>query len=87
MFCSDIYINLNLKGLEDIWKLHIWGGSFSIHLKIDCYPGADFVGVHGHEKVNDPACVKSRTGFVITEDNCHVLLQSKLQSEPVLSAM
>lgn len=56
-------------------------------LKIDDYPDADFAGMYGHEKVTDPSCVKSRTGFVITVANCPVHWQSKLQSETALSTM
>jgi hypothetical protein len=32
--------------------------------KIDAYPDADFAGMYGHEKHTDPACAKSRTGFI-----------------------
>ena len=41
----------------------------------------------GHEKPTDPACVKSRTGFVIMFDDCPVLWVSKLQTETALSTM
>jgi len=34
-------------------------------LDVDAYPDADFAGMYGHEKPTDPACAKSRTGFVI----------------------
>ena len=34
--------------------------------KIDAYPDADFAGMFGHEDHTDPACAKSRTGFIIT---------------------
>ena len=34
-------------------------------LTVDAYPDDDFAGSHGHEKPTDPACAKSRTGFVI----------------------
>ena len=27
--------------------------------EVDCYPDADFSGMHGHEKPNDPASVRS----------------------------
>ena len=57
------------------------------NLKIDCYPDADFAGMYAHEKINDPACVKSRSGYVITVADCPVLFQSKLQSETALSTM
>lgn len=56
-------------------------------LKIDCYPDADFAGMYGHEKSNDPACVKSRTGYVITAANCPVHWQSKLQGQTAGSTM
>jgi len=55
--------------------------------KLDCYPDADFAGMYGHEKHNDPACVKSRTGFVITFADCPVLWMSKLQTVTALSTM
>jgi hypothetical protein len=34
--------------------------------KIDAYPDTDFAGMFGHEDHTDPACAKSRTGFIIT---------------------
>ena len=34
-------------------------------LKVDAYPDAEFAGLYGHEKSNDPNCTKSRTGFLI----------------------
>ena len=43
------------------------------NLKIDCYPDAYFVGMYGHKIINDLACVKSRTGYVITVVHCPVL--------------
>ena len=49
----------------------------SSNLKIDCYPDADFA-VYGHEKINDGACVKSRTGYVITRVDYPAPWQSKL---------
>ncbi len=33
--------------------------------KIDTYPDADFAGMYGHEEHTDPACAKSRIGFII----------------------
>ncbi len=41
-------------------------------LNIDAYPDADFTGFYGHESPDDPACVKSRTGFVILVTNCPI---------------
>ena len=59
----------------------------SSELRIDCFPDADFAGLYGHEKNNDPVCAKSRTGFVINVANCPILWQSKLQTETALSTM
>ncbi len=56
-------------------------------LQINCYPDADFAGLYGHEENQDPASVKSRTGFVITVADCAVLWQSKLQTTTALSTM
>ena len=56
-------------------------------LKVDAYPDADFAGLYGHEKVTDPACVKSRTGFLITVSDCPMVWVSKLQTETALSTM
>lgn len=56
-------------------------------LGIDSYPDADFAGMYGFEKNDDPASVKSRTGYVITVASCPVLWQSKLQTETALSTM
>jgi hypothetical protein len=55
--------------------------------KIDAYPDADFAGMYGHEDHTDPACAKSRTGFIITFAECAVFWQSKLQTETALSMM
>ena len=56
-------------------------------LKIDAYPDADFAGMYGYERHDDPSCVKSRTGYVINVADCPVLWQSKLQTETALSTM
>ncbi len=37
--------------------------------------------------MDDPVCVKSRTGYVIMVDSCPIMWQSKLQSEPTLTTM
>ena len=54
---------------------------------IDCYPDADFAGLYGHEHPQDPHCVRSRTGYVITLAGCPILWVSKLQTEIALSTM
>ena len=56
-------------------------------LQIDSYPDADFAGMYGHESPDDPASVKSRTGFIITVAKCPVLWLSKLQEQTALSTM
>jgi hypothetical protein len=56
-------------------------------LVIDAYPDADFAGMYGYEKPTDPACAKSRTGFVIVFAGMPVMWQSKLQTETALSTM
>ena len=56
-------------------------------LNIDAYPDADFAGLYGKEKADDPACVKSRTGFVILVGDCPVVWKSTLQSKTALSTM
>ena len=35
-------------------------------MELDCYVDADFAGLWKHEEDQDPVCVKSRTGYVIT---------------------
>jgi hypothetical protein len=37
----------------------------SQELAVDCYADADFAGLWGSENVQDPTCVKSRTGYVL----------------------
>ena len=59
------------------------GGLLNIH----AYPDADFAGLYGHEDPTDPACVKSRTGFVITAANCPIVWKSTLQTKTALSTM
>ena len=59
----------------------------SSELKIDCYPDADFAGMYGHESNTDPACVKSRTEYVINVADFPVIWQSQLQMETALSTM
>ena len=56
-------------------------------LSIEAFPDADFGGLYGHERGDDPACVKSRTGFVILAANCPILWKSQLQSKTALSTM
>lgn len=59
--------------------------SSTVH--VDCYPDADFAGLYSKEDAQDPHCVRSRTGYVISVANCPVLWKSKLQTEIALSTM
>ena len=63
----------------------IWNPSGT--LTIDAYPDADFAGLYGHEVITDPACVKSRRGFLITVSDCPMGWVSKLQTETALSTI
>ena len=56
-------------------------------LKVDAYPEADFCGLCGFEKPDDPTCTKSRTGFLINVSDCPVIWISKLQRKTALSTM
>jgi hypothetical protein len=56
-------------------------------LDVDVYPDADFAGMYGHEKPSDPACAKSRSGFIILFAGVPILWQSRLQTETALSTM
>jgi hypothetical protein len=56
-------------------------------LALDCYVDADYAGLWGVEDDQDPTCVKSRTGFVITLGGAPVLWISKLQTEICLSTL
>ena len=55
------------------------------NLRLDCYVDADFAGLWRHEDEQDPVCVKSRTGYVITLGTCPLHWASKLQKEIALS--
>ncbi len=42
-------------------------------LKIDSFPDANFAGMYGHEAMDDPVCVKCRTGYAIMVANCPIM--------------
>jgi hypothetical protein len=48
---------------------------------LDCYVDADFAGLYGKEDSQDPTCVRSRTGYIITLGDNPVVWSSKLQLE------
>jgi len=54
---------------------------------IDVYVDADFAGGWGHEDPSDPACVRSRTGYIIEVMGCPVVWKSKLQTDIATSTM
>lgn len=56
-------------------------------LSLDTYVDADYAGLWRREDDQDPVCVKSRTGFVISLANCPLIWQSKLQGQVALSTM
>ena len=49
----------------------------STKLMVGCYSDAYFAGLWGHENLQDPIFASSRTGFVVTFSNCHLLWVSK----------
>ena len=53
---------------------------------LDCWVDASFAGLWGHEDAQDPASVKSHTGFVLTLFGCPVLTQSRRQNIVTLSS-
>ena len=54
---------------------------------LDLYVDADFAGLWTYEDDQDPVCVKSRTGYVITLGECPIHWCSKLQTEIALSTL
>jgi hypothetical protein len=59
----------------------------STTMRLDMYCDADFAGLFNYEEHQDPVCVKSRTGIVITLGDCPLVWQSKLQTEIALSTL
>ena len=55
--------------------------------QLDCYVDADFAGLWGYEDDQDPICVKSRTGYVMTLADCPIHWVSKLQTEIAISTL
>ena len=54
---------------------------------IDAYPDADVTSLYGYEDNNDPVCVHSCTGYVITVAGCPIYWSSKLQTKTTTSTM
>jgi len=56
-------------------------------MTLDCNSDADFAGLWNYEDDQDPVCVKSRTGYVLTLAGCPLIWASKLQTEIALSTL
>jgi len=54
---------------------------------VDVYVDSDFAGLWPYEERNDPSCVKSRAGFVISVSSCPVIWNTKLMQDIALSTM
>ena len=72
--CHELSLKRNGKCLKPTCSKQLILNTSS-NLNIDCYTDADFAGMYGHEKTNDLAYVKSRTGYVITVADCPALWQ------------
>ena len=57
------------------------------NLAIDCHVDADFAGNWDKNDPEDPSCVKSRTGFLITFADVPLIWKSKVQDHIALSTM
>jgi hypothetical protein len=55
--------------------------------RTDIYVDADFASGWGFEDPSDPACVRSRTGYVIEVMGCPIAWMSKLQTDIATSTM
>jgi hypothetical protein len=58
-----------------------------MNMRLDMYCDADSAVLFNYEEHQDPVCVKSRTGIVITLGDCPLVWQSKLQTEIALSTI
>jgi hypothetical protein len=56
-------------------------------LRVDCYVDSDFAGAFAVEHSQDPASVKSRTGYIIMYRGVPLLWVSKMQTQVALSTM
>ena len=54
---------------------------------LDCYVDADFAGLWKSVSDQDPVCVKSRTGYVMTLGECPLIWASKLQTKIAMSTL
>jgi hypothetical protein len=59
----------------------------SADLRVDCHVDSDFGGLFSVEDKQNPVCVKSRSGYVITYRDAPLMWVSKMQSQVALSTM
>ena len=59
----------------------------SNELQLDCYVDPDFAGLWRIEDPNDTICVRFRTGYILTLNNCPLLWVSRLQTLTSVSTM
>jgi len=55
--------------------------------QLDLWTDADFAGLWNIQESDDPICVRSRTGYVITLGDNPIIWGSKLQTETALSTV
>ena len=79
------HLGLYLKGTMD--KGLIMSPEQVDLLRLEMFVDADFAGMWGHEHPQDPACAKSRSGYVIFIANCPILWVSKMQDAIACSTM
>ena len=72
-----------LQGIKELRGLQF---NPTQELQLDCYVDADFAGLWKYEDDQDPACVKSRTGYILNLGGCHLICIRKLQQGIHLSA-
>jgi len=75
-----------LKGTMDEGMI-LKPDQFTSGFRTDIYVDADFAGGWGFEDPNDPACVRSRTGYIIEVMGCPIAWKSKLQTDIATSTM
>ena len=78
-----IRIGLYLKGTADKGMIIKPSGSLQVHMHVD----SDFAGLWGYENPCDPACVKSRAGWIVWIGGCPVIWGSRLINQIALSTM
>ena len=59
----------------------------TIDQRLDLFVDADFAVLWGYEDDQDPVCVRSRTGYVMTLGDCPLHWCSKLQTETACSTL